>query len=282
MNNRYWRKPIQRPKLKLVRGSDGRLRQSTGEGDIGDIWAEQKRIRLAEAIEEDKRRAEKKEQRKAKLASLIHKIKNLGGHNFNKGSLKFFDYKLKTLKPPLKIIKIIGRSTKKRLLAVAVAVSVIVLSVSLLSWFRPGDSRNKQASARKGVLEARGGHTPAYQTVLPKGKTIESLGGWARVSPLDKDPVFAYLDTVAGVQLSVSQQPLPENFRQDRTGELSKLAQQFNAQEKFEVDGKAIYVGTSAKGPQSAVFTIKDLLVLVRSSAELSKEQWVSYIATLE
>ncbi len=48
----------ERAKIRLHRGADGRLKPSDDD-DNGDIWAQQERIRLAEALEEDKRRKER-------------------------------------------------------------------------------------------------------------------------------------------------------------------------------------------------------------------------------
>ena len=58
------RSPQERPSLRLnlARGADGRLRKSE-DTDIGDLWAEQERIRLRQAIEDDKRKVEKKKKR---------------------------------------------------------------------------------------------------------------------------------------------------------------------------------------------------------------------------
>src|SRR5437868_13763575 len=44
----------------LRRAADGRLRSAGEERDIADIWAEQERLRLKQAIEEDRRREERR------------------------------------------------------------------------------------------------------------------------------------------------------------------------------------------------------------------------------
>lgn len=123
--------------------------------------------------------------------------------------------------------------------------------------------------------------TPDYQTILPAGKTIESLGGWTRVSPPDRNPVFAYVDQVGPAQLSVSQQPLPEGFKPDTSKKVEELAVSFQANEKIAAAGTTIHIGSSAQGPQSVIFGKEDLLVLIKSSVRVDNDQWIKYVNSL-
>ena len=135
----------------------------------------------------------------------------------------------------------------------------------------------------QGVLDANEvAQTPDFATVLPEGKDINQLGGWARVSPPDKDPAFAYVDVLDGIQLNVSQQQLPDSFKRDKDAELAKLAEQFSANQNITVGETVVYIGTSSKGPQSVITSIDGLLILIKSAGPLTNEQWSSYIASLE
>jgi len=122
---------------------------------------------------------------------------------------------------------------------------------------------------------------PGYNTVLPEGKSINSLGGWERISPPNTEPVFAYTDTIDGVSVSVSQQPLPESFKADVTGKVSELAEKFNATKKITADAVTVYLGTSAQGPQSAIFTKDNLLILIKSQENIKDDAWANYIKSL-
>ncbi len=122
---------------------------------------------------------------------------------------------------------------------------------------------------------------PAYATLLPTGKSIESLGGWSRVSPPTGEPVFAYTDKIDSVSISISQQPLPESFKSDTTGQVSQLAEKYNATNRIEAGNVAVYIGTSAKGPQSVIFTKEGLLILIKSQAKVDDKAWMKYINTL-
>jgi hypothetical protein len=125
------------------------------------------------------------------------------------------------------------------------------------------------------------GAKPDFPTVLPSGKTIEQLGGWGRVSPPNRNPVYAYSDNIDGVKIAVSQQPLPENFKADPAGRVKQLAQSFSATDKVMAGDTTAYVGTSLDGPQSVILQKSGLLILMKSVAKLTDKQWSDYISSL-
>lgn len=127
-----------------------------------------------------------------------------------------------------------------------------------------------------------GDQSPTYETVLPSGKSIDDLGGWKRVSPPDRDPVFAYSDKIENTAISVSQQPLPEPFKNDTDKKVAELAESFGAATKIEANGITAHIGTSAKGPQSTIIAKDGTLILIKSQATLSQDAWKAYIQTLK
>lgn len=131
------------------------------------------------------------------------------------------------------------------------------------------------------ALTKNGIDTPSYATITPNGSPVSELGGWKRVSPSDSNPVFAYTDSIDGVSVSVSQQPLPSSFKDNQSSKVAELAKSYNASNKLDADGTSVYIGDSAKGPQSVIFTKNDLLVLIKSQQRVSNESWVRYIKSL-
>lgn len=123
--------------------------------------------------------------------------------------------------------------------------------------------------------------SPTYQTVLPSNKSIGSLGGWQRVSPAGSAAVYAYADTITGVPVTVSEQPIPDSFKSDTSGQIAQLAQSYNATDTLDADGVKVYVGTSAKGPQSVILTKNNLLILIKSQQKISDSAWISYAKSL-
>lgn len=147
-------------------------------------------------------------------------------------------------------------------------IALICIGVALLVWHivvRPAQAKE-----------------PTYETVLPKDKSVRELGGWKRVSPPEKEPVFAYADTIDGIPITVSQQPLPQNFTANTDSQVAELAQKFNATNKLEAEGMTIYVGTSSKGPQSVIFTKNKLLILIKSDKKVSDTSWIAYAKSLD
>ena len=282
----YRRSPVERSRLSLRRGADGRLRPAVDDDDIGDVWAEQRRIRLKEAIEEDKRKAEKAKQ--GKWAFLRKKGKKASKPPEAVRPTK--EVVVSINMPKLKLPKLRGRrlaqfyaslSKKQRL---TVGVMGLLVVASLGGFFMYGDQPKDQAEKKKvaaTTTSINGGEKPAYDTLLPEGKTIEELGGWARVSPADKEPVFAFADTVNGVPIIVSQQPLPASFKKDAAAEIEKVASQFGAKEKITTDNLTAFLGTSIKGPQSLITSKNGLLILIKSDTKIENPAWADYIDAL-
>lgn len=131
------------------------------------------------------------------------------------------------------------------------------------------------------MLAQRDASDPSFQTILPSGQSITSLGGWHRVTPPGEDPVFAYSDTIDSVPISVSEQPLPDTFKHDTANAVADLAKQYNATTKLKAGDTAVYVGTSSKGPQSTILTKHNLLILIKSKSQVDNTSWTDYISSL-
>ena len=280
----YKRQATTSARMRLIRSRDGRLRSdSQGEG-IADIWAEQKRIRLAEAILEDKRRAESKRRRKETLdrwkAKVLLRKKRAAPQPVVPKQAVVQGSAPKLLVSKIK--KLLSKTTPKQRLFLAGGAIVLVVTIGLGALYPNSHQTGPKKTSVKTEVLSKKSEKPSYPTLLPTGISIEELGGWQRVSPQGKDPVFAYVDSINGVQINVSQQPLPQSFKQDTTGSIEKLAEQFYAKDKITVDELTAYVGTSEKGPQSVVLAKKDLLILIKSTEKIPNDLWGVYISSLK
>lgn len=167
---------------------------------------------------------------------------------------------------------------KRALLTVVILVSVLLFAGV---WtFTRDKSRAENVATQNDTTTTDG--TINYQTMLPAGKSIDDLGGWQRVSPPEGDPVFAYTDSIDGISISVSQQPLPKSLKGDVDGWVADLAKKFNATTRIAADDISVYVGTSAKGPQSAIFTKDNLLILIKSETKIEDQSWATYARSLD
>ncbi len=174
--------------------------------------------------------------------------------------------------PSKKTIKAKARKFLANKKAVSLASVVIIIGAGAAVYL--ATTHNKQASQTSS-------DTPTYTTITPADKTAGTVT-WKRVSPPNSDPVFAYADKVDNVAIMVSQQPVPNNFKDDIDGKTAELAKGFGATTKVDAGDVKIYVGTSSDGPQSAIFVKNNLLVLIKSQSKISNEGWANYIKALD
>jgi hypothetical protein len=123
---------------------------------------------------------------------------------------------------------------------------------------------------------------PDFEAALPANKTIESLGGWQKLTPPSGDDYFVFVDQLDGIPIKVSQQPLPDSFSTNVDAYVLEAAKGYNATNTFDANGTTAYHGTSAQGPQSVIFTKSGLLVLIVSDAKIQDSSWISYISSLD
>lgn len=138
-------------------------------------------------------------------------------------------------------------------------------------------SRN-EPSGRKPATSS----PPADLPVLQPHTTPSAEINWNRISPPDKEPVFAYTDAIEGVAISVSQQQIPPSFASNTQEHVANLAASYNATTKLSVDTTDFYIGASAKGPQSVILTKNNLLIMIKSQSTITDDAWRTYIASLK
>lgn len=129
----------------------------------------------------------------------------------------------------------------------------------------------------KGVLSASD-QKPPFPSLTPSGDSA---------SPTDKkyDPmkkVVSYTDTIGGVKITVSQQQLPGGFQDNPQEKVKKLAEDFSATDVLSTANPTAYLGTSAKGPQTVIFTKNGLLIFMQSATKIDNHDWASYITSMK
>jgi hypothetical protein len=171
--------------------------------------------------------------------------------------------------------------SRKAWLRLGTAAAVIVIAIACLQLFGSHHPASKTSAAKSQSTVLQKG-TPSYSTLLPAGKSITELGGWTRISPPGTDPAYTYVDKIGGIQIDVSEQPLPPNFRQNTADQIAQLAKDYSAPDTFKAGGTDVYVGTSARGPQSVILSKNNLLILIKSAAPITDDQWIAYINSLQ
>jgi len=166
---------------------------------------------------------------------------------------------------------------KIRIIGAVACVLIIALGIYLIrqSPKIPSDVTSKTITAQTTNTG------PNYPTILPEGKTIQDLGGWIRASPLDKNPVFAYADTLTTTSIKVNEQPLPANFKENTGQKIEELLHSYKTNEKIIAGNTDVSIGTAEDGSQSVIFYQNNLLVLITSPTQLQNSQWIDYITSL-
>lgn len=201
--------------------------------------------------------------------------------NINFGSLPKLLW-LKTFFKNLSISKIKNYTTAFRINRRSITfISLGMLSLASLVLL-PQFITKQGFWAKAGTSESSiNNKQPQYTTVTPSGKNIQDLGGWKRVSPQDRNPVFAFADKIGDIPINVSQQPLPDSFKSAKDEKVKEVAQSFNANDKIVTDGTTIYIGSSSDGPQSVITSKGDLLILIKSTGKIENNAWGDYIKSL-
>ncbi len=131
-----------------------------------------------------------------------------------------------------------------------------------------------------GVVEENLPASPAFETLVPEtAKKVED-------KPVSYDPekqVASFKDKITGVDVTISQQALPDTFKANPEQEVEKLAKNFNANKIIYAGEVKAFSGISSEDKtQTVVFTKKNLLIFVRAVKELDKDGLVQYIINLE
>lgn len=162
-----------------------------------------------------------------------------------------------------------------------VALTLIFTSLGLFYINTYADKVSYKSNGSQYTTSSLPKETPNFPTISPSGKGVAGLGGWTRISPPGSDPVYAFADKINNISISISEQPLPEDMKQNPSESIRHLAESFSANEKITISDIMIYIGTSAKGPQSAIFYKNNLLILIKSTAKISNDNWVNYVSNL-
>lgn len=272
--------------------------------DILDIWDQQKLMREREAQLEREYDAAKQNLRDVKrrmrhndslLAdnALLHTSLRESLSQSAKGFWLWFGKTLRKIELKTEIFYIRtrlrlgfplrGRSNFTR--EKVVLASVLVASVGALILLPANkklanDPTAVQGSSQTSASEIPLNQTPEFPVLSPAGNGVSNLGGYAKVSPPGSPATYAFLDNLENVGIKVSQQELPDKLK-DKS-ELQKMASDFNANRQLKTDQGTVYIGQSAKGPQSLVLAIDGLLVLISSDGEISDAAWKAYISNLK
>lgn len=122
---------------------------------------------------------------------------------------------------------------------------------------------------------------PAYAPLEP----TTSSAATSHVQNVEYDSakqLYKYNDTYEGVSLTVSQQPLPDDLR-NNPDKLKALAASIGANEAVTTTNGTVYISTDANlTTQRLVFASKQILVFMQANGVLKNPEWVKYVQALQ
>lgn len=168
-------------------------------------------------------------------------------------------------------------SPKQRniLIGLIVAMVAVLLIMALVSRTNNNEGKSSEEANPQTVSQ-----TPEFKPILPGGKSEEVNSGEVRYDPAKK--IVNFKDKITGVEVVISEQSLPDNIKKDADGEVEKIAKSFSADKIIYAGEVKAFYGVSEAGPQTIIFSKKDLLLFIYAPKELDKDGVVQYILGLE
>lgn len=180
-----------------------------------------------------------------------------------------------------KISKRLSSLSRKSLIIISfIIITLIGATLFIVLYLLPNIQSSKINPDESRPVLVKG--TPSYPTVTPTDKKISDLGGWTKISPPGSEPVYTFTDKIGETIITISQQPLPEEFKDDTEKRIEELSQSFNASQKITVGTRTIHIGTSSDGPQSVIFSENNILILIKSKSTIKNDEWIKYINNLK
>ncbi len=178
----------------------------------------------------------------------------------------------------------IPRPSAKQLKITSATIGCLIIIITLFKIIPSKFGKKDPGTAtitNSGVL-ADTTQKPNFDTISPNNSDVSSFGGFVKISPPNNEPVYAFIDSIDGVKIRVSQQQLPKSFQENPDEEVKKLAETYSANQVINESNPKAYVGNDVSGAQSVIFHKKGLLVFIDSKQTIDKSRWAEYITRLQ
>jgi hypothetical protein len=154
---------------------------------------------------------------------------------------------------------------------------MIVVVIGMFALNVRNDNKAKNTGV-KDVLSASD-QKPAFKTLSPTGSS--------GTAPSDmkynaQHKIVTFVDSIGGVDINITEQALPDNFKDNTDDKVKKLAEGFSANEVLSTANPTAYLGTSVEGPQSVIFHKNGLLIFIKSKNKIDNHDWAEYITNLK
>lgn len=123
---------------------------------------------------------------------------------------------------------------------------------------------------------------PAELGYRPLTPPTRADGSKAKSSFDDKRDLYTFMDTYMDANITVNQQAMPENLK-NNTKNIAALAASFDAKEKFTSTVGEVYLYTDETVESQRLMVINDkMLMFAQSTKRLAAADWIAYLQSLE
>ena len=155
-----------------------------------------------------------------------------------------------------------------------------VLVLVVIALLAGGNVWLRKTNEAARLAKQSGSEQPTYAPLKPSISDKSSVDASSVYSA--KQQLYKYNDTYLGSSLTISQQPLPDDIKQN-PDKLAKIAEQsIGATDSFDTANGKVYIATSEGGYQRLVLVHRQLLLFITSPKRLEITDWVAYIQALE
>lgn len=181
-------------------------------------------------------------------------------------------------------------TNKPRTLGISIGVPIIItllLLPPLLHFGYGADEAASSGSSANGTSAgAKAGYDkPPFEVVTPSSKTKLATPDGVHAAYDGERNTYSYSDTINGSGFTVSQQPIPAQFK-DGQAAVESIGPTLNkgvTPSTLNVITGFAAVSTNPKyNSQTVVANVRDLLIFITSSHAFKDSEWVSYLNSLQ
>lgn len=172
----------------------------------------------------------------------------------------------------------------KTVLGVLALAVLFAASVGAGAYSNYHDAKKADSVAKSTTAQKISSNTPTEQgSTLTVGAANTDLGYETPKTLSADSPYYQYTDTFGGSKVTISRQPIPDDFKSDPNGALVKLANSLNAKQSIQTQrwGMAYMVTDTKNSVQVLVFKSTDKLVFIQSLGVHSSDEWRGYVDSL-
>lgn len=177
-----------------------------------------------------------------------------------------------------------GRPVVRTVLGVLTLAVLFAASVGAGAYSNYRDAKKADKVAQSTVTQKTAANNSVGQgSSLSVGAANTDIGFETPKTLSTDSPYYQYTDTFGGGKVTISRQPIPDDFRADPNGSLVRLADSLNAKQTIQTQRwGTVYMVTDAKNSvQVLLFKSSQKLVFIQSLAIHSTDEWQKYIDSL-